>query len=751
MLIRPNDALEYHEQPRPGKTEVVPTKPVVTQRDLSLAYTPGVAVPCLRIAEDREAVYRYTNRGNLVAVVTNGTAVLGLGDIGPEAAKPVMEGKGVLFKKFADIDVFDIELASTDPDEVIRTVELLAPTFGGVNLEDIKAPECFYIEEKLRERCDIPVFHDDQHGTAIITAAAFLNALELAEKDIAEVRVVFSGAGAAAISCARLFVHLGVRRENLLLCDSRGVVYVGREKGMNAYKDEFARDTPLRTLADALDGADAFVGVSVADLVTPEMVASMARDPIVFALANPDPEILPEKAQAVRNDVIMATGRSDYPNQVNNVLGFPFIFRGALDVRARAITEEMKVAAVHALAKLARQEVPDEVRRAYGDSALAFGRDYLIPKPFDQRVLLWVAPAVAQAATESGVARRPLDDVDAYRQRLTRLLDPSWSVMQPVYERARRDPKRIVFPEGHHQRVIKAAEICRDEGIAQPVLLGARDVIEGLAEEHGVDLGDIEIIEPWDHEWLDDFATTFHSRRARKGVTRSIAKKEMRHRTHFAVMMVERGHADGVVAGYSKAYADVIRPALQIAGMREGTERAAGAYMVIRGTKLTFFADTTVNIDPDAATLAEIAILTADLAAALEQTPRIAMLSFANFGTTDHPECRKVAAATALVKERRPDLIVDGEMQVDHALDSGLRERLFPFSDLRGEANVLVFPNLAAGNIAYKLMGQLAGAQIIGPILLGPSKPISVLQRDTDTRSIVNMAALTTLRAQGAW
>jgi malate dehydrogenase (oxaloacetate-decarboxylating)(NADP+) len=748
MTIRPKDALDYHEKPVAGKTAIVATKPCLTQRDLSLAYTPGVAVPCERIADDPQAVFRYTNKANLVAVVSDGSAVLGLGNIGPRAAKPVMEGKAVLFKKFANIDVFDLELNTRDPDEIIRTVEILAPTFGGVNLEDIKAPECFYIEERLRERCDIPIFHDDQHGTAIITAAAFINALRLVEKAIESVAVVFSGAGAAAISCARLLVRLGVRKENLTLCDSRGVVYTGREAGMNPYKEEFARETDQRTLADAMKGADAFVGVSVADIVTPEMVASMAKDPIVFALANPDPEIRPEAAQGARDDVIMATGRSDYPNQVNNVLGFPFIFRGALDIRAREITEEMKVAAVHALAELARQEVPEQVSRAYGDQRFKFGRDYLIPKPFDQRVLLWVAPAVALAGSKGGVARRPIYDEDSYRQQLEKLIDPSWTVMRPVYQIAQQSLMRIVYPEGHDPKIIKAAEICVDQRVARPILLGDPARVKEVAGGYDVDLSNIEILNPRESEALEDFVEAYFALRQRRGVTRPLAEQAMRRRIHFGIMMVEKGMADGLVAGLNKEYRDVIRPALQICGVRPGIHRVAGAYVVIQGNQLRFFADTTVNIDPDAETIAEIAINTADLARSLNCVPRVAMLSFTNFGTTDDPVCRRMRRATAMVKERRPDIMVDGEMQVDAALDPQFLARHYPFSTLKGSANVLVFPDLASGNIAYKLMHQLGGADLVGPILLGLDKPISVLQRDTDLRSIVNMTAITAVQAR---
>ncbi len=751
MSIRPKDVLEYHEFPAPGKVAIKPTKPMVTQRDLSIAYSPGVAIPCEHIAEKQGDVYRYTAKGNLVAVVSNGTAVLGLGNIGPHAAKPVMEGKGILFKKFADIDVFDIELDAPDPDDVIRAVQMLAPTFGGINLEDIKAPECFYIERKLRETCDIPIFHDDQHGTAIITAAAFINAMDLIGKSMADVKIVFSGAGAAAVSCARLLIHMGASRENLIMCDSRGVIYEGRTDGMNPYKAEFAIATDNRTLGEAMVGADAFIGVSVANLLKPEMVKTMADDPIVFAMANPDPEIRPEDAHAVRPDVIMATGRSDYPNQVNNVLGFPFIFRGALDIRATTINEEMKVAAVHALAELAREDVPEEVRRAYGGKHFRFGRDYLIPKPFDWRVLLWVAPAVAKAGMDSGVAREPLPDLDAYRNRLAQLIDPSWRFMEPIYDIACQDPKRIVFPEGHHRAIMKAAELCVDEGIAHPILLGEEARIRTLAEEFDIDLTGVEVLDPLQAEALDGYVDSYLAQRQRKGITPDVASKHMRRRTHFATMMVEKGDADGMVSGWNKAYPETIRPALQISGLKEGTTKAVGLYMVIQGRELKFFADTTVNIDPGAETLAEIAIASADFAQSMKRTPHVAMLSFSSFGTTDHPDVTKIREATELVKERRPDIQVDGEMQVDVALDSQLRDRIFPFSSLKGEANVLVFPNLASGNIAYKLMGKLGDAHLIGPILLGLDKPISVLERHCDVRTIVNMTALTTIRAQGRW
>jgi malate dehydrogenase (oxaloacetate-decarboxylating)(NADP+) len=748
MALR-RDALDYHAHGRPGKLAIRPTKPLQTQRDLSLAYTPGVAEPCLEIAREKDRVFDYTARGNLVAVVTNGTAVLGLGDIGPEAGKPVMEGKAVLFKRFADIDVFDIELDARDPDRLVEVVAALEPTFGGINLEDIKAPECFYIEEKLRARMNIPVFHDDQHGTAIIAGAAFVNALELAGKKADEVRCVFSGAGAAALACAQLFLSLGVRREHLILCDTKGVVYAGRKDGMNPYKERFAIETNLRTLAEAMRGADVFVGVSAKGTVTQDMVRSMGPHPIIFAMANPDPEISYPEAREARPDAIMATGRSDFPNQVNNVLGFPFIFRGALDVRATAINEAMKLAAVNALADLARDEVPDEVKRAYGDQNLKFGPDYIIPKPFDPRALLRVAPAVARAAMESGVARRPIEDWAVYHERLERILGREREVMRKVISKAARDPKRIVFPEGEHPRIIRAAQIAREEGIAAPILLGVEEEIRASAEEHEISLDGITLVDPAHDPRFDDYANRLWHQRERKGYTLEEAHRMLRHRNYFGAMMVQAGDADGLVSGMTRNYAETIRPALQILGLQPGRQRVAGAYMVILPDKVKFFADTTVNIEPTAEDLAEIALLTARTVRDFDIEPHVAMLSFSNFGGNRHPQATKVEQAVHLIHRLDPTLDVDGEMQVNAALDLEQRERLFPFCTLQGEANVLIFPELNSGNIAYKLMGRLAGADLVGPILMGVAKPVSILERDCSVRTVVNMTAIVVVEAQG--
>ena len=746
-MSRRKDALAYHAEGRPGKIAIRPTKPLQTQRDLSLAYTPGVAEPCLDIAEDVNRVYEYTAKGNLVAVVSNGTAVLGLGNIGPEASKPVMEGKGVLFKRFADIDVFDIEVAETDPDRFCDVVAALEPTFGGVNLEDIKAPECFYIEERLRERMRIPVFHDDQHGTAIIAGAAFVNALELANKPIEQVVCVFSGAGAAALACAQLFLQLGVRQEHLILCDTQGVVYTGRTNGMNAYKARFAVDTDKRTLAEAMQGADVFVGVSAKGVVTPAMVAGMARDPIVMAMANPDPEISYPEAKAVRDDVIMCTGRSDYPNQVNNVLGFPFIFRGALDVRATCVNEAMKIAAVQALAQLAREEVPEEVRRAYDGAALSFGREYVIPKPFDYRALLRVAPAVARAAMESGVARIPITDWKAYTERLERLLGREREVMRKVINKAARHPRRVVLPEGDNPKVLRAAQLALEEGIAKPILLGTDADIRRVAEANDIPLDGLEIVDHLNDPRFDRYVEAFWRQRHRRGVTEVEARRLLVHRNYFGSMMVRLGDADGLVTGMERSYPESIRPALQCVGVRRNVKVASGAYIVILPDRIKFFADTTVNVDPNAEALAEIAISTARLARSLEVEPVVAMLSFSNFGSARFPQSDKVAAAVELIRQAEPELPVDGEMQVGAALDVDHRKRLFPFSTLEHEANVLVFPTLDAGNIAYKLMGHLGGAELVGPILSGMNKPVNILERDCAVRTVVNIIAITVLQS----
>jgi malate dehydrogenase (oxaloacetate-decarboxylating)(NADP+) len=727
---------------------VIPTKPVGTQRDLSLAYSPGVAEPCKAIAADPEEVFRYTARGNLVAVVSNGTAVLGLGNLGPLGAKPVMEGKAVLFKRFADIDVFDLEVASENADDIIRFCELLEPTVGGINLEDIRAPECFYIEEALRERLQIPVFHDDQHGTAIISGAALLNALELTGKAIDEVRVVFSGAGAAAIATAEHYVRLGVRRENILMCDSQGVLHVGRTEAMDPYKARFLRETPHRTLAEALVGADVFVGLSVGGIVTREMVATMADRPIIFALANPDPEILPEDVLAVRDDAIIATGRTDYPNQVNNVLGFPFIFRGALDVRARAINEEMKMAATRALAALAKQDVPEAVAAAYGQTTFRFGPDYVIPKPFDPRVLLWVAPAVAEAAMRTGVARREID-LEAYRLQLEARLGRTREVMRDIMLKARRDPRRIVYPEGEHERLIRAAVRCAEEGIARPILLGRPDRIRSKAEALGADLSRIEILDPASDEGrLERYTERLYRRRQRKGLTLAEARERIRLPIYFACMMVLEGDADGLVAGEETSYPETIRPALEVIGTAPAVNHVAGLYMMIFQHDLMFFADTTVNIDPDEETLSEIALLSAAFVERLGIEPHMAMLSFSNFGSARHPQSEVVRRAVERVKALRPELIVDGEMQADTAVVPEILRDLFPFSTLQERANVLIFPDLNSANIAYKLLTRLGGAEAIGPILLGMDKPVHVLQRGSTAADIVNLTAIAVVDAQ---
>jgi malate dehydrogenase (oxaloacetate-decarboxylating)(NADP+) len=741
------DPLEYHAGGRPGKIEVVPSKPVTTQHDLSLAYTPGVAVPCQAIAQDPEKAYDYTAKGNLVAVVTNGTAVLGLGAIGPLAAKPVMEGKGVLFKRFADVDVFDLEVASTDPDEIVRVCRLLEPSFGGINLEDIKAPECFVIEERLQAQVSIPVFHDDQHGTAIITAAALLNALEIAGKGLSTVRIVIIGAGAAGIATARLLTRLGVRREQIVLCDRKGVIYAGRADDMNPYKAEFASTTTARSLADALRGADVMIGLSSANLVSADMIRSMAQRPIVFACANPDPEITYPEAKAARPDVIMATGRSDYPNQVNNVLGFPFLFRGALDVRARMFNDEMKLAAVRALAALAKEDVPDAVARAYGVESLHFGPTYLIPKPFDPRVLLWVAPAVAQAAMDSGVARVSLD-LDEYRERLEARLGKSREIARTLINRAKRSPRRIVFPEGDHPRMLRVAAHLVEERIAQPILLGHREIIEEVARRVEVPLDGIELVRPREHPRREAYVQELFRMRQRKGLTSAEADRLLHDRNYFGAMMVHLGDADGLVSGVTQHYPETIRPALQIIGLKPGLTRVCGVYCIIANKKCFFFADTTVNIQPTAAELAEIAILASGVAREFGFDPRVAMLSFSSFGSAKHPVVDVVREAVGLVRAREPKLPIDGEMQVEAAIDPEVANHHFPFSRIQGNANVLVFPDLHSGNIAYKLMQRLGGAETIGPILTGLAKPVHVLSPVSDDNEVINMTALAVVEAQ---
>jgi len=744
MSDRRQEALDYHSEGRPGKIEVVSTKSVATARDLSLAYSPGVAEPCLAIHENPEDVFKYTARGNLVAVVSNGTAVLGLGNIGPLASKPVMEGKGVLFKSFAGIDVFDLEVASEAAEDVIKFCELLEPTVGGINLEDISAPSCFVIERTLQERLDIPVFHDDQHGTAIIAGAALINALEIIGKKIDEVQVVFSGAGASALSTAEHFGRLGVTPENILMVDSNGVIYEGREEGMNEYKAPFAVKTERRTLAEAFEGADVFIGLSVKGLVKPEMVASMAENPIIFALANPDPEILPEDVAAIRDDAIMATGRSDYPNQVNNVLGFPFIFRGALDVRARSINHEMMLAATRSLADLARQEVPESVRGAYDGSEIRFGREYLIPKPFDSRVLFHVAPAVAGAAMESGVAREDVN-LDDYRDRLRASLGPGREVMRWMTDRARRKPARVVFPEGHNATIIQAAAHLVEEGICKPVLLGRPPRIAEKAEALGVSLDGVEIVYAAElDEKREEFAARLFKKRGRKGLTLAAAEWDLYKPIYFAASMLEDGEVDALVSGIEANYAEALRPCLQVIGPKPGGNgRVAGLYMLaFPNRELVFFADTTVNIAPDARALAEIAVQSANFVRELGITPRIAMVTFSNFGSASHDEPLRVAAAVDMVRSMDPDLEIDGEMQADTAVNAVKLRSIYPFTRLTGPANVLVFSGLSAANASYKLLDALGGADVIGPVLLGMAKSMHILQRGSSLQDVLNLATV---------
>ena len=747
-MIRKQDALDYHSLGRRGKIEVISSKPCATQRDLSLAYTPGVAEPCREIEANPDDAYKYTAKGNLVAVISNGTAVLGLGDIGALAGKPVMEGKGVLFKRFADIDVFDIELNTHDPEEIIRIVKALEPTFGGINLEDIKAPECFHIEETLKGMMNIPVFHDDQHGTAIISGAGLINALEIVGKKIDQVKVVFSGAGAAGIACAKFYITLGVKRENLILCDTKGVVYKGRKEGMNPYKEFFAIDTAARTLADAMKGADVFAGVSVKGVLTKDMVKTMARDPIIFAMANPDPEITPEDAIAARPDVLIATGRSDYPNQVNNVLGFPFIFRGALDVMASAINDEMKMAAAQALAKLAKEDVPDAVIKAYGGEKIRFGRNYIIPKPLDPRVLLWEAPAVAKAAMETGVARRPVADLDKYRDSLESRLGRSKEIMRVFIHKAQEAPKRIVFPEGVEEKILRASQIILDEEIATPILLGDKAVIEGKVKQLDLDLTGAEIVDPKGFADLEGYVKKYFEMRKRKGITLSDARDHLLHPIPFGMMMVNEGMADGLVAGLTQNYPGTIRPALQIIRPRDGISTIAGMYMLIFKHDVRFIADATVNFDPTAEQLADIAILVAEKVKSYNIEPKIAMLSFSNFGGTQHPSAAKMAKATELVKKRAPHLMVDGEMMADTAVSTEILESLYPFSSLKGSANVLICPNLESSNIAYKLLGKLGGAELVGPILVGMKKPVYLVIPGNEVADIVNVTAMAVRDAQ---
>ncbi len=745
------DALDYHSSGRKGKIEVITTKPCATSRDLSLAYSPGVAEPCLEIEKNPADAYKYTAKGNLVAVVSNGTAVLGLGDIGALAGKPVMEGKGVLFKSFADIDVFDIEIDSKDPDEIIRTVKLLEPTFGGINLEDIKGPECFYIEEKLAEIMDIPVFHDDQHGTAIIAAAGMLNALEIVGKDIKNVKMVVNGAGASGIASASLAITLGINKDNVILCDTKGVIYKGRTEGMNEYKERLAADTSDRTLEDAVKNADIFFGLSAKGALSPEMLKSMAPNPIVFAMANPDPEITPPEAQAVRDDVIIGTGRSDYANQVNNVLCFPFLFRGALDVHASAINVEMKLAAVKALADLAKQDVPDSVRKAYAGEDIQFGRNYIIPKPFDPRVLLHVAPAVAQAAMDTGVARRPIKDMQKYRESLEAMQGRSKEVMRTLINKAKAAPKRIVFPEGEEDKILRAAHILVEEKIASPILLGNADAIANKAKILHVDLEGITIIDPTTSEKRDEYINKMFEMRQRKGVTHSGASSQIKgNYNYFGALMVQQGDADTMLSGINHHYPETIRPSLEVIGKKADLSKVHGMYMMVFKKQVVFIADATVAIDPTPEELAETAILVAEKVRQFDIVPKVAMLSFSNYGSSTEPQALKVKKATALVKQLDPELIVDGEVQANVALDPELTEKQYPFSMLKGDANVFIFPDLQSGNISYKLLNKLGGAEAIGPILMGMKKPVHVLQRGDDVADIINMAAVAVVDAQEA-
>lgn len=748
IKIRKQEALNYHMQGQPGKIEVVPTKMLSSQLDLALAYSPGVAEPCKEIAANKEEVYKYTAKGNLVAVISNGTAVLGLGNIGADASKPVMEGKGVLFKKFAGIDVFDIEIDETDPDKFVHIVKSLEPTFGGINLEDIKAPECFKIEHDLREKMNIPVMHDDQHGTAIISGAALLNALELVGKKIGEIKLVVNGAGAAAVSCTRLYFQLGLKPENTIMCDSKGVIRKDRAD-LDSIKAEFATSRKVQTLQEAMKGADVFVGLSKADILTPADIKSMANDPIVFALANPNPEIDYEVARTSRPDLIIATGRSDHPNQVNNVLGFPYIFRGALDVRATEINEDMKLAAVYALAKLAKEPVPDMVAKAYGDDKLSFGRNYLIPKPLDPRLITAISPAVAKAAMDSGMAKIPITDWGAYQQQLLNRIGIDQKLMTRVIDRAKKDPKRVVFSEANHLKILRAAQILQDEGIATPILLGNKTEIENLIKEHKLEL-DCPIISTLNEQKkCEVFAELLYKKRQRKGLTYRDCLQLMRDRNYYGAMMVETGEADALVSGLTKDYPKTILPSLQIIGMAEGVRRVAGMYIILNKRGTYYFADTTVNLNPTADELVDIIGLTARGVRFFDMEPRIAVLSYSNFGSSKGEVPEKTSEAVKRARLKFPDLVIDGDIQANVALNTEIQKENYPFSALSSEgANTLIFPNLASGNIAYKLLMEIGGAETIGPILLGMKKPVHVLQLGSSIREIVNMAAIAVVDAQ---
>lgn len=750
--LRKEQALEYHAKGRPGKIEVVPTKEAKTQRDLSLAYSPGVAEPCKEIQENIENVYKYTAKGNLVAVITNGTAVLGLGDIGPEAGKPVMEGKGVLFKIFADIDVFDIEIDEKDPEKFVQIVKALQPTFGGVNLEDIKAPECFYIEKRLKEEMNIPVMHDDQHGTAIISSAALLNALELQEKKMDEITILVNGAGAAAMACVELYIALGAKREKIWMFDSKGIIH-DKRKDLDERKQKFAGAHQEMSLEEAFEGADVFIGLSKANVVTKEMVKKMAPRPIVFAMANPDPEITWEDATAVRNDIIMATGRSDYPNQVNNVLGFPYIFRGALDVRATQINEAMKLAAVKALADLTKLPVPEMVNLAYNETSISFGPNYIIPKPLDPRLISAISPAVARAAIESGVAKKTIPNWDAYEVELNNRLGIDNQLIRALGSKARKDPKRVVFAEAENAKILKAAQIALDEGIAKPILLGNPEVIARIAAENNITLDDIEVIDPKSDAMAktrEAYGEIFFKKRQRRGINKYEVSKLMKDRNHFGCLMVEMGDADAMISGLSRNYPDTIRPAIQIIGTEEGVSKIAGMYIMLTKKGPLFLADTTVNFNPTAEELADITLLVAKEVKTFGITPRIAMLSYSNFGSSDTPEAIAVRDARAIVKKRNPSLVVDGEIQGIFAFNKEILKDNYPFSELveNGDVNTLIFPNLSAGNIAYNLLQEVGGADAIGPVLLGLKKPVHVLQLGSSTRSILNMVMIAVIDAQ---
>ena len=748
-LTRKQDALDYHAQGRPGKIEVLPTKPTHSQRDLTLAYSPGVAEPCLQIADNIDDVYKYTAKGNLVAVISNGTAVLGLGDIGPEAGKPVMEGKGLLFKIFADIDVFDLELNTKNVDEFVNIVKALEPTFGGINLEDIKAPECFEIERRLKAEMKIPVMHDDQHGTAIISSAALINACELQEKEIDKVKIVVNGAGAAAISCARLYVSVGALKENIVMIDRSGVIRKDREK-LDATKSEFATAQDLHTLEDAINGADVFIGLSTADVLSAELLKTMAPKPIVFAMANPNPEIAYELAVATRSDIIMATGRSDYPNQVNNVLGFPYIFRGAMDVRATTINEEMKIAAVKAIAEMAKKPVPEAVNLAYNIQNIHYGKDYIIPKPMDPRLITAVSPAVAKAAIESGVAKKTITDWDSYTEGLRQRLSKEDALLRSISIKAKSAPKKVVFAEADNYKILKAAQIVKDEGIAVPVLLGNREVIREIILEYTLDLTGVTIIDPVEEtEKLEQYAEFLYQKRQRRGVSLSQARKLVTERNYFGSAMVEFGEADVLISGLTKDYATTVRPALQVIGTREGVDRVAGMYLMLTKKGPIFFGDTTVNKNPTVEELVDITLLIEKAVRTFNVEPRIAILSYSNFGTVEGEVPEKTRQAVKILHEKYPDIIVDGEMQGNFAINNELLKNNFPFSTLKDlPANTLVFPNLESGNIAYKLLQELGEAEAVGPILLGLNKPVHILQMDSSVREIVNMTTIAVVDAQ---